>query len=163
MSLRTKKSRILHVSTKPLLRRAAAPAEITDDDVHVFTEGSCHVLAHEVHKLTGWPIHCFVGDDKKLEQHAFIVPRPGWRLDVEGLSPADQHDKRWGWSLRVPKTNHQTFSWKQISAKWGAWECHAERAAEIAPLIVALVNDSTKRHSAKKATVCATSGGACRK
>src|ERR1035437_8021900 len=48
--------------------------KITDDDINLFTSGSCHVLAREISELIGWPIHCYA-TDKDPCHHAFVVDR----------------------------------------------------------------------------------------
>jgi hypothetical protein len=121
--------------------RRATKAQITEDDIYVFSNGACHVLAREISALTSWPIHCFLDWNEEAEKHAFVVPLPGWRLDVRGLSLAYDHDKLWSWE----PFSHSSFPYEHIVECWGArrgdWvaeqEAHARRAREIAPLLIA--------------------------
>ena len=114
-------------------------AGITREDVTRFTCGSCHVLAREINKLTGWPIHCFLDDYEGPDHHAFVIPRRNWRLNVEGFLSASEHDELWG---SRAEEGHQEFSYEQISF-WGMdTEDTTQRAQTIAPLLVALVPKS---------------------
>ena len=120
---------------------APRPHQITDEDVKIFTNGACHVLAREVSLLTGWPINCFLDSAEDPDKHAFVVPAPGWRLDVMGTHPAYEHDKSWGWQ---PYT-HSAFTYDEIVTCWrscgGTWvarqEAHTARSRQIAPLLIA--------------------------
>ena len=108
--------------------------KITEKDIIDFTCGGCADLAYEVQRLTGWPVHCFVEQGGPAD-HAFVVPKPGWRLDVEGLSKEKDHDKRWGWE----SCKHKRFSYKKITEMWGdqvADDFSMRRAKEIAPLLI---------------------------
>ena len=140
--------------------RQTTEAEITEDDMHVFTKGACYVLAREISSLTGWPIHCFKDDHREPNFHAFVVPQTGWRLDVEGLSRSQDHDKRWEWALlkqdkrwQRKSKNFSQFSYEQIvkcrdrrnNGFVHRQERHAERAAQIAPLLISLANDPQNR------------------
>jgi len=117
------------------------PHEVTDEDIYTFSNGACHVLAREISALTGWPIHCFLDWREEAEKHAFVVPLPGWRLDVRGLSLAYDHDKLWSWE----PFSHSSFSYEHIVECWGSrrpgWtaeqESHAHRARQIAPVLIA--------------------------
>ena len=117
--------------------------EVTEDDVELFTCGNCMELACELHKITGWPIHSFVAENGSETKHFFIVPREGWRLDVEGFSTSEEHDQRW----RMQPGSHKEFSYEQILAMWGD-EMNVEigaveRAAEIAPLVASYAAHGT--------------------
>jgi len=120
--------------------------EIAASDIDLFTEGGCHILAREIETISGWPIHCFSAGagDRLPRYHAFVVPAPGWRLDVEGCSPAHMHEQRWGfWN----GCEHKRFPYEQIAHSWGpvlaptseAWALTRSRA--LAPLLVELACD----------------------
>ena len=122
--------------------------EITGKDTILFTQGACHVLANEVHKLTGWPIYCFVEHDDP-DHHAFVVPRRGWRLDVKGLTTAQEHSQHWGYRA---DRGQRKFTYEEILNVWGtvsAEEYAIKRAQEIAPLLVGSVTEAASRSTGK--------------
>jgi len=112
---------------------------ITDQDVVWFTCGDCHTLALEINRLTGWPIHSFLAEGRP-DLHAFVVPREGWRLDVNGLAPAQEHNQRWECA------EHRLYSDDEFMDIWandGVGVNDAlERAREIAPLLIAQARDA---------------------
>ena len=158
-------------SLKSWLRPGTAPSvEITDNDTLLFTSGACHILAREINKLTGWPIHCFLNEPSGWapSHHAFIVPRKGWRLDVGGFRATAEHNNHW----IASKTNeHKKFSYATIHRSWkGAanWFDESEdeivnRAQEIAPLLISLAVEAAKADSNGQLKTCKIPGRACPK
>ena len=131
--------------------------ERTEDYVDMFTSGSCHVLANKIHKLTDWPIHCFLGEDGEADIHAFVVPCPGWRLDVDGLREDEDHNL---WLGLDPNRDHRSFSYEEIvDAGWvEPGELQTECAEEIAPLLITIARTNLpkrpceERHPYKEGT-----------
>src|ERR1035437_9022766 len=105
--------------------------------------------------MIGWPIHSFVAENGSETKHFFIVPREGWRLDVEGFSTSEEHDQRW----RMQPGSHKEFSYEQILAMWGD-EMNVEigaveRAAEIAPLVASYRSEEqTSELQSRQYLVC---------
>ena len=123
---------------KPL---RSAP-EITREDVATFTNGGCHILADEISKLSGWPIHCFLDAEGSPDWHAFIVPRNGWRLDVEGLQLEHEHNARWAEYVSETDCEHSEFPYEEIVDVWGSVaedDSTVSRAREVALLLLAAV------------------------
>jgi len=123
--------------------------EVSADDITLFTTGGCHILAREIEKIAGWPIHCFLESSGWHDpcHHAFVVPREGWRLDIEGCSQDHMHDRRWGgWN----GIEHEEFAYQEIVDAWNSPlnardEAHAvSRALELAPLLVALATEEAQ-------------------
>jgi len=131
---------------------SARKTQITSNDQLIFTSGACHLLAHEINELTGWPIHCFMDEPNYPApcHHAFIVPRKGWRLDVNGFQPAVEHNGKW--TCVSGKHSHKKFSYGKIVSAWGGaadWLLESEeeiatRAKELAPHLVALARKSAE-------------------
>ena len=115
--------------------------EITERDGVWFTTGDCPILAMYINDLTGWPIHCFFADDIP-SQHAFIVPREGWRLDVNGLSPAEKHNQRWECAEHRELADQELKDVLRRAAHSGGLSDAHRRAREIAPLLVAQARDA---------------------
>ena len=153
---------------------SASLAEITSNDTLLFTCGACHILAREINKLTGWPIHCFLDgpDSPAPSHHAFVIPRRGWRLDVDGFSHAAEHNAKWGGCAASPgrRVRNKRFSYGKIIAAWGGsanWfdETSNEiihRAQEIAPALVDLAVKTAETDSGGSLKVCKVPGRSCR-
>jgi hypothetical protein len=105
-------------------RRKPTNEDVTRKDVKTFMHGWCHILAHEIHESTGWPMHAFFSEDS-LDPliHAFIVTPMGEMLDVRGVQTPAAFDQRWeqyfikeygdGEWLRREETN-----WHDLETIW---------------------------------------------
>lgn len=104
---------------------------ITKRDLERFTDGDCDILAHELHRITGWPLYCLHEGNREPALHAFVVA-PGKRaVDVSGVHPVAKLVKEWGAA-------------GYMRGDWGApyGETYAgsrRRAKKIAPHLAALV------------------------
>jgi hypothetical protein len=52
-----------------------------------YTTGDCYLLAHALHKLTGWPMKMLIDSPHGNGIHAFVQMPSGDYLDVEGICP----------------------------------------------------------------------------
>lgn len=72
---------------------------------HYYTCGHCGLLAVELHKITGWPIHLLVYPEEYsdfcngifLEQygHALVSPEEGILVDFYGIQAIDSVMEKW--------------------------------------------------------------------
>ncbi len=104
-----------HYSSKTEARHACEAAmvssgeQITAQDIAIFSEGDCDVLALEIHRRTGWPLvsMCFKDEATAHSEgyptppfmtfnHHFVRLPNGNFLDVEGESTEAQMMKKWG-------------------------------------------------------------------
>ena len=120
-----------------------------------FTCGDCYILARRIHRITGWPMHCFLypGCSVGPQEHAFVVTPAGTALDVTGEHSLPSFRKKWG-NLR-----HREFSRAEMRA-WDHthWNYKLRRAIPAGPVfghysyqrarVVAdqLVNEWRKQH-----------------
>jgi len=63
---------------------SAHDAVITQQDIEVFTDGDCHILARELYEHTGWPM-CVFGPCADGREHVFVMTPTGHALDVKGI------------------------------------------------------------------------------
>src|ERR1035437_8971985 len=83
-------------------------------DVEHFTRGDCHVLAREIHRITGWPMHTFWKDGPG--GHAFILTPTGQALDIEGLHEPKEICTKWRC------LDHRPVSWRRLRmAGWSGY------------------------------------------
>lgn len=116
----------------------------TDDDIHRFTEGDCHVLAQVLSQLTGWGVWAF-DIDGQPDYHAFVRTPARYILDIEGLHrDVVAFKKNWSWMCgdddaltfpRLRRTSHAECAehWGHTEMFPGSWE----RARELAPGLLA--------------------------
>jgi len=109
---------------------------ITKRDITIFTEGDCHLLARELHELTGWPI-CAFWLDERPEEHAFVLAPTGHAVDIQGVHLLHDFVEDW---LDDPEAEicEVTFD-ELIENKWPE-RCSPRaprRARELAPHVLA--------------------------
>jgi hypothetical protein len=106
---------------------------ITEGDIEMFTEGDCHLLAFEIHAITGWPL-CAFDHDGEPDCHTFVRAPSGHYLDINGLQTEREMHKEWGYdpgSIKVFKRHH--------FYKWGnepAYDEGRARTIELAPMMI---------------------------
>jgi hypothetical protein len=126
---------------------------ITEKDVKTFQHGWCHVLAHEIQEITGWPIHAFFTDDS-LDPliHAFNVTPEGRIVDINGVQTREDFERRW--DLYFVEEHGDSDGFRQDRTCWedieSAWEIPKRqsvwrRAREIAPLLVERADQTPSR------------------
>lgn len=66
--------------------------------VKYFTQGQCHALAWEVHKLTKWDL-AIISDglvgSPDYAGHAFIINKAGMAVDIRGVQTVEDFRKDW--------------------------------------------------------------------
>lgn len=121
---------------------------ITLDDIRLFTEGYCHLLALAIHRKTGWTVCAFLDPcyDYEADLHAFVLLPDGRYLDVRGPEAGDLLWERWCARngtydfLEIgPVEDHGEFnrnSWGEFSYSDLDEMAVRERAEEVADLLV---------------------------
>jgi hypothetical protein len=111
--------------------------EVTAEDVHVFTNGGCHILARHIHDLTGWAMCAWLFGCPCL--HVFVVTPEGHALDVEGLSDMDAFRDKWRVNGERPAVTETC--WDELmshGSKWPREDAHTSmRAGELAQHLIA--------------------------
>jgi hypothetical protein len=104
---------------------------ITNDDIEVYTEGDCFVLAQAVHEITGWPM-CAFSYDNTPDLHAFVMTPDGKYLDIEGKHTPKQLRKKWQCGLDINEYTVDEFK------LWGEpnYDIGGERARELAQHLI---------------------------
>lgn len=69
---------------------------ITPKDLERFTEGDCDILAHELHKLTGWPLYTLHEGMRTPCLHAFVLAPGKIAVDIKGARPISHLVREWG-------------------------------------------------------------------
>lgn len=102
-----------------------ATVRITKLDEERYTNGDCHILAHEIHKITGWPFHCFIVDGY-ADLHAFVVTPSKRVLDVRGPCALKTFYEQWG------HDQHRACDPEAVKREWGGAQFgpHSSRRAE---------------------------------
>ena len=101
---------------------------ITELDVTRFTEGDCHILAHVLSALVGWPTYTLHQGDKRPGIHAFVYRR-GIAIDVRGARPVDALLDDWEYAAGIVKTVDLDWGRAVFPGSW-------RRARTIAPLLI---------------------------
>jgi len=114
------------------LKRKRRTPRIGDADIKRFTRGDCHILAHALHRRTGWPIHAFLEVDGIPAIHAFVITPNGYAVDIKGASPLPEFEREWGVSAHMP------VDWQEIRREWPTQSKHSYvRARLLAPALAA--------------------------
>lgn len=77
--------------TREVSNTPKRPRGISKADVDHYTNGECHSLAVELHRLRGFPL-AVTG----AENHAFVVIGPNLALDVNGVQTIRKLNADWG-------------------------------------------------------------------
>lgn len=114
---------------------------VGEDDIRIFTNGGCYVLARTLSRATGWPIVAY-GEGGNIElvtpyAHAWVMTPSGSALDIRGpQSPADHDDY---WSEWVDDLEWHTFQPSEFSDEWNRWgrppSVH-KRASELSQYLI---------------------------
>lgn len=111
-----------------------------------FTEGQCHALAYEVHKLTGWTIAMLsdlpVGSPDYMG-HIFNIDSDGMAIDIKGRRSLETLKEEWYFCQHV----HRFFAVKDFEYEMLDWDMHPKfdkdkHAKEWAKYIVDIINMS---------------------
>lgn len=87
-----------------------AGVRITSKDIERFTEGDCDILAHELERITGWPLYSLHQGRKAFSLHAFVLAPGRIAVDVRGARPVAAMVREWegahgymrgGWELEA--------------------------------------------------------------
>lgn len=99
-----------------------------------FTEGDCHLLAGEIHRLTGWPVCALHAGRRIADTHAFVLA-PGRRaIDVRGVRDVRTLIREWRGEGAVGYVRAP-----EIVVEWGqSFTGSKRRARVLAKKLVAL-------------------------
>lgn len=97
----------------------------TDDQdiIEYFTEGQCHALAYELHKLRGWSL-VMVSDQPAGSPdylgHIFVVDSDAMAIDIKGRRTLEELQEEWHFA----KYTHRFFSLKDFEYEMQEWDCN---------------------------------------
>lgn len=92
-----------------------------EETIAYFTEGQCHALAYELHKLTEWTIALLsdepVGSPDYMG-HVFIIDSDGMAIDIKGKRTLEEIKDEWIFCDKI----HRFFTVKDFEYEMLDWD-----------------------------------------
>lgn len=104
------------------------------EDVRMFTEGCCYVLAAEISRRTGWSVYGFGRPGGSPGIHAFVLMPDGMVLDVRGVQTQQKMCSDWGEDSIIPfgASDHHIWDVNEGSFLDSSFPGYRERSIELA-------------------------------